>query len=100
MVLCCGLSAMLGLHACYNVASIQSLGVLVLGTLGRGSPAGQGQPLPVTSRGLPGKSYKVTCGWSLPVLDLAAVGRGHTVNQGLLPPVLGLGRLSKRPRAP
>lgn len=76
-----------------------SLGVLFLGSFGRGSLAGQGQTLPVTGPELPGRYYKSVCAWLLPLLDLEACWGGLTVEQGWLPPVLDLGQLNKRHRA-
>ena len=58
------------------------------------------QTLPVTSPGIPVRSYKVIHGWWLPLLDLGLHRRGQAVYQGQLPPVLGLGKVSKRPLAP
>lgn len=65
--------------------------MLVLGLLRRGSHIGQDQPLPVTSPGLPSRSYKAIRDWSLLVLDLELHERGHAANRGQLLPILGLG---------
>lgn len=47
----------------------------VLRPLGRGSGAGQGQPLPITGLEQIGRNYKVIRCWKLPMLDLEARGR-------------------------
>lgn len=68
--------------------------------LGVDSSAGQGQVLPVTSPGLPGRNYKAICSWLLPLLDLEAHGRGHRANHGWLSLGPDLGLLNKNPRVP
>lgn len=50
---------------------------LVRGSLHRSISA-----FPVTGLGLPGRSYRATCGWLLPMLDLEAYGRVLTLNRG------------------
>lgn len=70
------------------------------GAFERLSCAGQGQLLPLTGLELPGRSYEAIYICSSSVLDLGIHGRGHPVNKGCPPPVPGLGKLSKRSKAP
>lgn len=67
--------------------------MLVLGLLGSGPHAGQGQELPVFCLGLPVRNYKVPLSWSLLVLDVETCGTGYTVNRGRLPMMLVLKQL-------
>lgn len=58
VVFCCGL--------------MPAIGCVGLGLLQRDFCEDQGQPLPLTGPGLPGRSFKAICSWSLPLLDLKA----------------------------
>lgn len=72
------------------------LSVLVLGSLGRGSGAGQSQLLPMPCIGSFGMSYKVIYKWFQLVLGLKVSGKSKVNNQAWLLLVLGLGSLTKR----
>lgn len=74
--------------------------MLYLVSLGKGFPSRPISAFPIIGLGLPSRSYKVICDGLLSVLDLEACEGNLSVNQGWLPPVLGLGKVSKRPKAP
>ena len=61
---------------CSGVVGSWPPGVLVLGSVGRDSGAGQCQLLPFFSLGPPGMNYRVFCRWLVFVLGLEVSGRG------------------------